>query len=75
MNNGDVIFNLTCEEYSTETSYVVCASATNSCRFANGNCVSTKPSKNNDNTYTCDKSMSKTMCEELNCNYDKLGYC
>jgi hypothetical protein len=43
MNNGDIIFNLTCEEYSTVTTYVVCASATDSCRFDNGKCTSTEP--------------------------------
>lgn len=41
MNNGDVVFNLTCDEYSTVTTYVVCATATDSCRFASGNCIST----------------------------------
>ncbi|CAK82294.1 unnamed protein product (macronuclear) [Paramecium tetraurelia] len=76
INNGTVQLGLTCNDYKDESSPIICASATDACR-SNNKCISSQPSIGQGDVLSdkCDKSMSKTMCEAMGCNFTKLNYC
>ncbi|CAD8063396.1 unnamed protein product [Paramecium sonneborni] len=55
----------------TNHSIFTCAGAADKCRFFKDSCISYL----DNNQCICDRSYSKSLCEECECVYDLLGYC